>query len=175
MSVQNRGDQSREAPLDLLAAADVAQLYPMPFAGRFLDRRTGRQPFGDCRGRLRSSADDETQFGLFRRRRQDVEGKQPPSRWIPLVRCDRARHARSHRVCGWANRNGLLHRWRKELGSDERGERQHYSLHKAMNTHRGFHRRFPTRRPTDLATERASSMIAAAIPPPTKCACGGRL
>src|SRR6267154_4832453 len=30
--IQNRGDQSREAPLDLLAAADVAHFHAVPFA-----------------------------------------------------------------------------------------------------------------------------------------------
>jgi hypothetical protein len=35
---------------------------------------------------------------------------------------------RSHRVRGWANRNGLLDRSRKELGSDKRSRRQHNSL-----------------------------------------------
>jgi hypothetical protein len=58
--------------------------------GCFLDRCSGRRPSGNCWRRLRSSADGETQFRLYRRRRQDVERKQPPSRWIPLVCRDRA-------------------------------------------------------------------------------------
>src|SRR6267143_262062 len=32
MRIQNRGDQSREAPLDLLAAAHVAHFHAVPFA-----------------------------------------------------------------------------------------------------------------------------------------------
>src|ERR1700694_3888255 len=32
MRIQNRGDQSREAPLDLLAAADVAHFHAVPLA-----------------------------------------------------------------------------------------------------------------------------------------------
>jgi hypothetical protein len=32
MRVQNCRDHSREAPLELLAAADVAHLHPVPFA-----------------------------------------------------------------------------------------------------------------------------------------------
>jgi hypothetical protein len=32
MRIQNRGYQSREAPLDLLASADIAHLHPVPFA-----------------------------------------------------------------------------------------------------------------------------------------------
>jgi len=41
MRAQNRGDQSREATLELLAAADVAHLHPVPFASdqsRFPER-----------------------------------------------------------------------------------------------------------------------------------------
>jgi hypothetical protein len=41
MRIQNRGDQSWEAPLDFLAAADVAHLHPVPFApdqSRFPER-----------------------------------------------------------------------------------------------------------------------------------------